>query len=324
MPPAECEQTTATALQTRSALPRRAGRRTAARPSKIRQHIEALSNGLGAQSMYLLVLAAQGRIPARLSITADTGWEEDCLWSDGTRSTARHYFEQIVQPYADAHGIEAVMVEALDKDGQPIPPLGEWVRQHVRAGTLNQIKIPLFGSNGGRLGQSCTSRKKVAAIRQELRRRGATTARTAQGLHRGEITRMKGRHGRMEGGFFTLTSIDAAWQSHFYPLIDLGLFRADVQRELEHLRIPYLISSQCDGCPHKDLARWERTSPEVIDDLADLEAEMDGQFFFTNKRVPLREALVLMRQDAEKRAAQLPISMFELDDFGCDGGICGV
>lgn len=36
-------------------------------------HIEALANGMGGPSMYLLWLACQKRIPATVSITADTG-----------------------------------------------------------------------------------------------------------------------------------------------------------------------------------------------------------------------------------------------------------
>lgn len=288
-------------------------------------HIEALANGLGAQSVYMLVMAAEGRLPARLSITADTGWEEDRVWSDGTRSSSRAYFEQVVAPYAAAHGIEAVLVAAQDAHGHPLPPLGEWTRQCIASGQLTHLKIPLFGSNGGRLTQSCTQRKKIVAIRQELRRRGATTARMAHGLHRGEVRRMKGRNGRQEGGFFTLTSMDVRWESHYYPLIDAGMFRADVQAALNARGLPYLLSSECDGCPHKDWARWERTSPHVIADLAALEAAMGGQYFFTAERIPLVAALDRMRQAAAERAATQPDTMFDDLDFGCESdAVCGV
>lgn len=288
-------------------------------------HIEAISNGLGAQSMYMLVMAAEGRIPARLSITSDTGWENDRTWMDGTKSTSREYFERIVLPYTSEYGIEAVMVEALDADGVPVPPLGEWTRQYIEAGILNHIKIPLFGSNGGRLRQPCTSRKKIAAIRQELRRRGATSARMAHGLHRGEIHRMKGVHGRIEGGFYTLTSMDAQWMSHYYPIIEAGMFRADVNAELTKRGIPYLLSSECDGCPHKDWPRWARTSASVIDELAELEDRMGGAFFFTDERIPIKDALPIMRQKWESKHANAnQPDMFDLD-FGCDeGGVCGV
>lgn len=288
-------------------------------------HIESISNGLGAQSMYMLVMAAEGRIPARLSITAATGWEKDCVWSTGERTTSEEYFERIVLPYASQHGIEAVLVEAVDKGGIPVAPLGEWTRQYIETGKFNHIKIPLFGSNGGRLRQPCTSRKKITAIRQELRRRGATSARMAHGLHRGEIRRMKGIHGRVEGGFYTLTAMDAQWMSHYYPIIEAGLFRSDVQNQLVQRGIPYLLSTECDGCPHKDWPRWERTSAAVIDDIADMEEKLNGQFFFTDKRIPIREALPLMKAEWEAKHQSGNSSFFDDPDFGCDeGGLCGI
>ena len=46
--------------------------------------------------MYLVVMAAEGRIPCRYSITADTGAEDDCLWSTGERTTAKEYYERVV------------------------------------------------------------------------------------------------------------------------------------------------------------------------------------------------------------------------------------
>lgn len=291
-------------------------------------HIEAISNGLGAQSMRMVLMAGDGELSAKLSITAETGWETDRLWSDGTRASNQVYFDQVVVPLCAQLGLDAVLVEALDRDGNRVPPLGEWVRQQVETGKLNHIKIPLFGSNGGRLRQICTSRKKVAAIRQELRRRGATTARMAHGLHAGEVLRMKGVEGRVgDGGWYTLTAFDVGWQSHFYPLIERRIFRADCQATLKDRGVPWLLSSECDGCPHKDYARWARTSPHVIDDLADLESKMNGEFFFTDKRIPLREAIAVMAVDDERKRARLPDhGMFDDDpDFGCDeGGVCGV
>lgn len=291
---------------------------------KPKKHIEAISNGLGAPSIYMLVMASEERIPARLSITGDTGWENDRLWSDGTRSSNQVYFDQVVLPFCKQHGIEAVMVEALDENGQKVPPLGEWIEQFINEGKFNHIKIPLFGSDGGRLRQPCTQRKKVIAIRQELRRRGATTARTAHALTMSEVHRMKGRNGRTENGFYTLTSIDAAWHSHYYPVIDAGMHRFNINAELERRGIPYLLSSECDGCPHQDWPRWSRHTQETIDHLAELEAKTNGQFFFTDERIPLKEALVVMKEKWEAKRLSGGAS-FELDNFGCDeGGVCGV
>jgi len=105
-------------------------------------HINAISNGQGAPSIYLLVLAGERKIPAILSITADTGWENDMLWSTGERTTAQEYFERVTRPLAESHGLEAVFVRAQDKNGVPIQPL-------YKAQDIDHIDIPFFGSRGG-------------------------------------------------------------------------------------------------------------------------------------------------------------------------------
>lgn len=278
--------------------------------------------------MYLLVLAQQKRLPATVSITADTGWEQDRLMSTGERTTADEYFRRVVEPLAHEAGIRAYMVRAENRNGEPMPDLWSWTKQHIAAGKLSHLKIPLFGSNGGRLRQACTSRMKVAAIRQQARRLGATSLRTAQGIHAGELHRVKGLKPRVEGGFWTYNDAEKGkpvkWASHYYPLVDLWLNRQQVREALEHEGIPYLLSSECDGCPHKDAARWARTAPAVIDEIADVEALMGGQFFFTDRRVPLKEAIARWSAEADARAAAGQISWLEEEDFTCATDICGV
>lgn len=277
--------------------------------------------------MALLVLAARGLFPATISITADTGWEHDRIVNTGKRMSAARYFERVVQPYAERHGIEAVFVRARDGQGRELPPLGEWTRQLLAERGPTHVKIPLFGSDGGRLSQSCTQRYKVTAIRQELRRRGASQAIMAIGLHYGEIERMKGGARRRDldalVGHPVWEDPDARWTMRCYPLIERRMRREDARRLVEQEGLPWLTSSECDGCPHKDWKRWERTDPAVIDDLAKMEALAGGAFFFTPLRVPLPEALKRMREQTAEARGQIPL---DLDDasFGCDGGVCGV
>lgn len=290
-------------------------------------HIEAISNGLGAPSMYLVLLAQRGIIPATFSITADTGAENDRLMNTGERITAGEYFARVVEPLCHEIGITPLFARARDKDGAEMPGLEEWVGDYVAAGKLNHVKIPLFGSDGGRLRQACTGRMKVAAIRQTLRRLGATSARQAMALHRGEVRRMKGANGRVEAGFYTLNDMDnggvVKWASHYYPMIDRGETREHAREQLDKAGIPWLLSSECDFCPHQDWARWSRHTEETIARVAAMEAKMDGQFFFTDKRIPLREALPLMQAEWDAKRAG---SMFDDDpDFGCnEGAVCGV
>lgn len=281
-------------------------------------HLESISNGLGAQSMLLLLMATRGEIPATTSITADTGWEQDRLWSTGARSTARVYFDTVVVPLARSGGIDARFVRSRYKIGSELETLEVHVEQCAATG--KHPNIPMFGSKGGRLRQVCTDKWKIRALRQEARRVGASTNRNAQGIHYGESSRrVRGLFLGDGDGWSTYQTtviragveIPVRWQTHYYPLVDLRIGREQAQQKLASAGIPYLLSSECDGCPHKDLSRWRRTSPAVVDRLAALEERFNGKLFFTSLRVPLRDALVRMEQSEEP-------------SFGCQTSICGI
>lgn len=297
-------------------------------------HIESISNGLGAPSMYLFWLAGQRQIPATISITADTGDENDriCVYPDGTeeRMSAQHFYNTLVVPLGQMWGIKTAFVRAVNKAGVPLPSILDHALQMVAAGRPGGIKMPLFGDKGGRLGQSCTQRWKIVALRQELRRQGATTARAAQGIHRDEaIRRMKGADRRFEAGFWTWNDIDGTinkgpnkgkpkvcqWSSHYYPLVERGMGREDTRQATQAAGVPYLKTSECDHCAHKDRTRWLHTSQAKLEELATKEAQLPG-FFFTRHCIPLLEAVDLMRAQTD---------MFEDDpDFGCGNAVCGV
>jgi hypothetical protein len=256
-------------------------------------HFEVISNGMGGPSMYMMVLAGQGKIPATLSITADTGWENDCLLSDGRRVTAQEFYNDVIIPVGVEFSIETAFVRSQDKVGNPLPPLGEQMRRGIIPG------VPTFGSNGGRLKQGCTGKYKVRAIRQELRRRGATTARCGLGLTMDETHRMK-------------QNKDVAWHTVYWPLIEERLYRATIEDKLGKLGIPFMVTSQCDGCPHQDYARWSRLTPATILDNTEIEAGLNGSQFLTDRRVPLLQAIAEMESQRPTR------SLFDL----CEGGYC--
>lgn len=290
-------------------------------------HLESISNGLGAQSMWLVVMAGRGLIPATASISADTGWEEDRTWSDGTKATTRQYFESVCAPLCLKFGINPRFVRSVFKDKTELPPLIEHVRACAAKGT--KPNIPMFGSRMGRLRQVCTDKWKIRAIRQEARRLGAKTNRNAQGIHFGEADRrVKGRFLHMDGQWSIYqTTIktktgqkDIKWQTHYYPLVDLKLRREHAQENLRKEGIPYLLSSECDGCPHKDLPRWLRTSPEVLTELATVERMFNGELFFTPLRIPLLDAI----EEGKRKLAANPNTKQVEADFGCGNAICGI
>jgi hypothetical protein len=58
--------------------------------------------------MRLLIMAAEGDLPnTKLSITADTGSEKDCLWSTGDRTTAKEYIS------SDKEGSKKIQTTAV-------------------------------------------------------------------------------------------------------------------------------------------------------------------------------------------------------------------
>lgn len=293
-----------------------------------------LSNGLGGQSMFLLMLAAQKEIPASLSITGDTGGEFDRLCSNGERMTARQFFERFVLPYASAHGIEAIMVRTLDENGQELPGLADVLAQAAEGQDFDDMAkgllIPLFTKDRtrGRLAQSCTEKMKIRAIYQEAKRRGITQLRQAIGFHAMEVHRIKARYLREDAGFSIYKPQlrrggimrDIKWLEHYYPAVDMGLGRDQIRAILHKRGVVYLETTECDFCPHQDWSRWNRHLPEAIEDIARLEACFGGKLFFTPKRIPLKEALAEMRQEEIEKARQ-----GQFADFPCESGAyCGL
>jgi hypothetical protein len=191
----------------------------------------------------------------------------------------------------------------------------------------NSLNIPMFGSDGGRARQSCTDKWKVRAIKQELRRMGAATARNAQGIHFGEAARrISGKFIGAVGGWDTYQTVEKRrgenrvikWLSHYYPMVDRRERREDAREELDRRGIPYLVTTECDFCPNQDYSRWMNHTPESLAASAALEANLNGEFFLTDRRKPLMEALEEMRLISEMRGRQGEI------DFGCGNGICGI
>lgn len=276
--------------------------------------INSISCGQGAPSVFLIHLAGRGLFPCDVVIVADTGNENDMLWNTGQRTTAHEYFLKVTKPLAESYGIDAAFVRAVDKDGQEIPPIhedqkylgGKYVNGIFEHNSKIEIDMPLFGSDGGRLRQSCTAKWKKAAIRQELRRRGATHANVHLGLTADEPHRIKQSREK--------------WEVLKWPLVftrrengSRGWGRQAIMDEMEAMGTPYIKRSQCDFCPHKNLQRWKDSSEETIMAAQEFEQSIGhGVFFLTATRVPLKEALAQMEKKQPSK------SLFDL----CDSGYC--
>ena len=195
-------------------------------------HINSISCGQGAPSLGLIVMAGQGVFPAEVVIVADTGDENDMLWSTGERSNAQEFFEAVTKPLAEEYGLQAAFVRANDGEGKPLPPLHH--TQRLTADGRVEIDMPLFGSRGGRLKQTCTSKYKKYAVRQELRRRGADTATTNLGLTVSEAQRVR-------------PNTDVQWETLAWPMLFIQkTYRSDIVLQMDAMAIPYLVTSECD------------------------------------------------------------------------------
>lgn len=263
-------------------------------------HINAISSGQGAPSTFLIVLAGMGFFPADYVIVADTGDEKQLLASNGKRYDASEYFEEITKPLSEEFGIKAHFVRSKNGEGVDLPDISD----DQRIGKSISIDLPMFGRNGGRLMQSCTSKWKIAAIRQKLRELGATTATNALGMTLDEVHRLK--------------KSDVKWAQNVYPLVqgEEKYYRATIQNELKKMGIPYLIHTQCNICPHKDYWRWKATDPKEFKKVVEFEKKIGkGEFFLTDKLIPLDKAFDLMK------SRKPPKELF--DNLPC-GSTCGI
>jgi len=238
-------------------------------------HINSISSGQGAPSTYLIVMAGLGHFSCEHVIVADTGDEKQLLANDGNRYDAMEYFHEVTRPLAEEFGMTAHFVRARRGDGTPLPDIH--TDQYIDENGRTRIDLPVFGSNGGRLSQSCTSKWKTAAVRQTLRDLGATTATTALGMTLDETHRLK--------------KSTVKWQQLSYPLAFARLHRATIQKKLEKMSIPYLLHTQCNKCPHKDIFRWKLTDSSELRAAAQFESQFSGQFFLTADRIPLLDAI---------------------------------
>lgn len=295
--------------------------------------LDCISNGFGAQSMLLWHWACIGRLPATVSLTGDTGSENDRICSDGRRMTSHQFFHEFVKPMGERSGLKAYLTRAVKRDGSELPAIHEVMSAMSGRGNNSRFgdqPAPLHGSEGGRMQQSCTDRWKMAGVKQQARRLGATVLRSAIGIHRGEAARrMRGRvigkmdHKGVQFSVFQtcrdkLGKQPIKWLHHYYPLVEAGMGRQACRDACDAAGVPYLLSSECDMCPHKDGQRWLSTSSEVIEKLTILESKYDGEWFLTKHRVPLPQAIEIFRREASN-------NLFSGDpDFGCVNDVCGI
>lgn len=262
------------------------------------EQLRVFSYGGGVQSTAALVLAAAGRLDYGTFLFANVGEDSE---NPGTLA----YFSEHAARYAERHGLDLIELRRVMRDGST-----RTLRQEIENQTRS-IPIPVRLNGGGFGWRKCTDRFKIKVVARWTKEHGATPddpAICGIGFSVDEISRA--------------TTVERiAWQRTAYPLIDLGVSRADCHRIIAEAGLPDPPKSACTFCPfhnREDWRRQARNQPEIFADSVAME-EMLGQ---------RREVLGKDRAWFSSIMAPLPGVMDQGSLFGdedevtCDSGSC--
>jgi len=211
--------------------------------------LRLLSLGAGVQSTTLLLLAAEGRIgPLDGAIFADTGWEPAAVY--------RH-LDRLEAEVAKPAGIPIYRVSVGNIRRDALDP------EHRFA------SMPLFVKNrdggDGMTRRQCSNEYKVVPIKKQVRKLLGYEHPTPV---------PKGVFVEQWIGFSTdeigrVRDSDVRYAFHAFPLLGLGMSRADCVRYLTARGFGGTPKSACIGCPFHGNAQWRRMRDEQPQEWAD-------------------------------------------------------
>jgi hypothetical protein len=222
------------------------------------------------------------------------------------------YVDQVARPFAERHGIDITTVRRIPTRGrfagQPETLWGRLMHPDSRS-----LPIPVRMSNGAPGTRSCTADFKIAPIGRWMRDHlGATRgdpAYVALGISVDEIERAQ-------------PGVDprSPYQYRVYPLLDLGLRRADCRRVIQAAGLAVPPKSSCFFCPFHDAEAWARLAretPDLFDQACHLEATL------TDRRKALGKDPVYLTRHGRPLAEVVTTAQLVLDGMdGCDSGWC--
>ncbi|MET8033252.1 phosphoadenosine phosphosulfate reductase [Streptomyces sp. NPDC005345] len=265
--------------------------------------MRVISFGGGVQSTALLVLAGQGRIDYSTFLFANVG-------DDSEHPSTLAYIRDVAVPYAAGAGLDLQQLHRRRRDGTT-----ETLWQRLNRPDTRSIPIPVRMANGAPGRRSCTADFKIKVIGRWLREHGATAqdpATVGIGISLDEIHRANRRrkepHEEIE-----------------YPLLDLGLRRADCEHIIEDAGLPVPPKSACFFCPFRTVEAWKqqrRNEPELFAKSVQLEAILNVRreaigrdaAYLTRFGLPLADAIPA--DQAESGPGD------EGGGGGCDSGWC--
>lgn len=280
--------------------------------------IRLLSLGAGVQSTALALMAATGELPGLDgAIFADTGWEPARVYRHLDRLEAE----------LAAAGIPLHRVSAGNLRDDSLNP------QHRYASVPYFVRNPDGSPGMGR--RQCTSEYKLSPINRKVRE--------LLGANPPDYRRVpKGQTCEQWIGFSTdeiqrVSDKDrVSYITKRYPLLDLGMNRADCERWLRRHGWTSVTKSACVGCPFHGNRQWREMRDHHPDEWADacqFDAAIrnggandlpDGaEAFLHRSRVPLAEAPIDKISVFEWRTRQGNVfdalSELEIEDGDPDG-----
>jgi hypothetical protein len=257
--------------------------------------------GGGVQSTAALVLAASARIPYRTFVFANVGDH-----AEDPRTI--QYVSNVLRPYAAQHGINWVDVERTTRDGIAVDLYDDLHRP------IRSINIPVRMSNGAPGNRNCTVEFKIKPIARWIKA-NAPGCTLGKGISTDEPHRAT--PSREDDGYLSA-----------YPLIELGISRADCLRLVAEAGLPQPPKSSCWFCPYKTTDQWitmRRERPELFGKVARLERHLNA------KREALGKDAVYISGVGARKA--LPIDQAVPDQLGlfpewideqdgCESGYC--
>lgn len=270
----------------------------------------AISYGGGVQSTALIVLAAEGRIEADVALFSNVG-------DDSENPKTLAYVRDVAIPWATDRGLPLEVVRKLRRDGTP-----DTVKQSVLR-RQRSVPIPVrMGDTGAPGTRPCSIEFKVKVVDRWLTGRGYGPDNKADvliGFSTDEI-------GRASNGRDMPASVRR------FPLLDLGVSRAECENIIRRAGLPVPPKSACYFCPYHRAQTWaemRRDEPDLFDQAAELEQVV------IDRRVRIGRDPVYFTKFGRPLRAAIPAAQHALFDVhadygsdigedGCDEGTCFV
>lgn len=245
--------------------------------------VQVLSYGGGRQTVAMLLLIQQGRLPKPDRIViADTGREKTSTWD---------YRAEVAEPIAQSIGLT---IEIAPRELATVD-------LYAHNGDL---LLPVYHPSG-KLPAFCSTEWKRDVVRRYLRSTGIRRATMWIGYALDERRRYKPQQDDTTGPWY-----------RSFPLIESALTKADCLEIIRAAGLPIPPPSSCWMCPNMTNEQWRQVRDEAPEDFAravaldieirqENEAEHGKPIWLHSSRKPLAEADLNENDRKEGRDCQL-------------------